>query len=72
MCWVPSKTSAVDLLWEKYKNVIIDVWMGCNYTSGITFIVENVSKMSMLILYSQRQFCESHWEIYPWSCCFFN
>ena len=31
--------------------------MGSDYTSGITFTVEKISRMSVFVLSSQRQFC---------------
>ena len=52
----PSRTSAVELLWENYeKSFIVDVRMGSKYVSGITFTVEKVYRMSIFVLYSQRQ-----------------
>ena len=54
------------------ESLIVDVRMGSNYTSGITFTVEKVSRMSMFVSFSQRQFCQSHWEIYPWSSAWIN
>ena len=38
------------------KRLIVDVRMGSNYTSGITSTAEKISRMSIFVLYSQRQF----------------
>ena len=42
------------------KSFIVDVPMGSKYASGLTFIVEKVYRMSIFVLYSQRQLCQSH------------
>ena len=42
------------------KCLIADVRIGSNYTSSITFEVEKVSRMSIFVLYSERQSCQNH------------
>ena len=44
---------------KSQKSFIIDVRLGSKYTSGISFIVEKVCRMSTLVLYSQSQLCQS-------------
>ena len=36
------------------KNFLVDVPLVSNYVSGISFIVEQVCRMSILVLYSQN------------------
>ena len=45
---------------EQFECRIVDVRMGSNCTSVVTFTVEKVSRMSIFVLYSQRQFGQSH------------
>ena len=51
------------------KSLAEDVRMGSKYASGITFTGEKVYRMSIFVLYSQRQLCQSHWKICYWSSC---
>ena len=41
----------------KPRSFIVDVPMGSKFTSGITFTVEKVYKISIFVLYSQCQLC---------------
>ena len=53
----PSRLSTVELFLRKsQKSFVVDV---SKYASGISFIVEKVCRMSMLVLYSQSQLCQS-------------
>ena len=45
------------------KDFIIDVQMGSKYVSGITFTVEKVYRMSIVI---EKFLYQSHWKICHW------
>ena len=52
----PSRLSTLELFWENHKkSFIVDVRLSSKYFSGISFIVEKVCRMSILVLYSQSQ-----------------
>ena len=44
---------------KSQKNFNVHVRLGSKYASGISFIVEKVFRMSILVLYSQCQLCQS-------------
>ena len=55
----PSTLSTVEFFLRKpRKSFIADVHLGSKYVSGISFIVEKVYRMSILVLYSQSQLCQ--------------
>ena len=43
---------------KSQKSFIVDVRLGSKYASGISFIVEKVCRMSILVLHSHSQLCQ--------------
>ena len=63
----PSRTSTVKLLSGNYKkNFTVDIRMGSKYASGTNFAVEKICRMSIFVLYSQHQLCQSQWKNCHW------